>query len=917
MKKTLFAVAMSIALWESLCLAQAPFSMADDGQWKKADYAHRLSEFPKVHPDGRVWFQYQTPRTAQSVRLHILNADYDMQKDARGRWNVVIPGTEPGFQIYNFNVDGTNMLDPGTTLFFVNGLTSAIEYPAPNDAYYLARQVPHGDVREHWFHSNVAGSWRRMYVYTPPGYEKDADARYPVLYLQHGGGELDSEWTHAGRANFILDNLIAEGKARPMIVVMNTGFVTRPGQAPPSGGERGAGRRGAPGAGWASAFGDMLINEVIPDIDACYRTIADQQHRGMAGLSMGGMQTRVITLANLDKFSHIGIFSGGLITPQDVSNAPRFREKVKVLFMSCGSRERPQAMIANQEALNGVGISSVAYVSPDTAHEWQTWRRSLYQFAPLLFKENSATPAISHTQIEKLKVIDRGSSGPYKAIAVAEATLATHTVYRPEDMAAAVEKGGKLPVLVFANGGCSDTSITHERVLSEIASHGYIVIANGALQMTPGERRGRSTEATMLTDAIDWIAAQNTSKESVYYGRVDLAMIAAGGQSCGGAQVQAVAADPRIKTYMMFNSGMGEMSMAGASKESLKTLHGPIVYIVGGPSDVATANAQGDYGNISHVPVAFANLERGGHMGTFAEEFGGSFARMALKWLDWQLKGKEDNAGVFLASDLKDFPGWTMKAKNFGAKPKEITVTKDIAYRAGASRAWRLDMAVPVDSGAELRPALVIIHGGGWSAGSKSVDVYQKMMVDYARQGYVTINVDYRLTGEAPLPACIEDCKCAVRWLKAHAQEYRVDPKRIVAYGHSAGAHLVLMLALAGPEAGLEGDGGWNEYDSRIAAVAAGSPPTELPAMFGDPQKHSPLTYVTADAVPMLLIQGTADRIVRKEVTDRFVEKARSVGVKDLRYEVMEGGEHGVAYDSFLDRSTAAITRFFTDTVGR
>jgi acetyl esterase/lipase len=252
-----------------------------------------------------------------------------------------------------------------------------------------------------------------------------------------------------------------------------------------------------------------------------------------------------------------------------------------------------------------------------------------------------------------------------------------------------------------------------------------------------------------------------------------------------------------------------------------------------------------------------------------------------------------------------------------GLAPKRIVVLDDIAYREGSSQAWRLDLAMPENFGPQVRPALVIIHGGGWSGGDKRDRPYRSMLLDYALKGYVVISVNYRLTREAPLPACIEDCKCAVRWLKAHVQEYRVDPKRIVAYGHSAGAHLVLMLGLAGPEAGLEGDGGWNEYNSRVAAVAAGSPPTELPAMFGDPQKHSPLTYVTADAVPMLLIQGTADRIVRKEVTDRFVDKAKSVGAKDIRYEVLEGGDHGVAYDSFLDRSTNAMTRFFADTIGR
>ncbi|MFD2999964.1 hypothetical protein ACFS7Z_06305 [Pontibacter toksunensis] len=270
----------------------------------------------------------------------------------------------------------------------------------------------------------------------------------------------------------------------------------------------------------------------------------------------------------------------------------------------------------------------------------------------------------SFAQINKAKIIDNGGSGFYKAVAVSEKSLPDFVVYRPENIRKAVKKEGKLPVIVFANGGCANSSINHERVLSEIASQGYVVIAIGALQMTLDERKHESTDAKMLLKAIDWITAQADNKKGDYYKNVNLDKIAAGGQSCGGAQILAVAGDSRIKNFMMFNSGMGDMTMAGASSKSLEMLDAKIIYIVGGQSDIATNNALLDYERINHVPVAFANLVEGGHMGTFGEEYGGSFAKMATDWLNWLFKGK-DSSSVFLKSELSKYPGWTMKSKNF------------------------------------------------------------------------------------------------------------------------------------------------------------------------------------------------------------------------------------------------------------
>jgi acetyl esterase/lipase len=250
-------------------------------------------------------------------------------------------------------------------------------------------------------------------------------------------------------------------------------------------------------------------------------------------------------------------------------------------------------------------------------------------------------------------------------------------------------------------------------------------------------------------------------------------------------------------------------------------------------------------------------------------------------------------------------------ARAAGDEAVSIRVLKDIAYRDGDSVAWRLDLAMPAERTAEPQPALVIVHGGGWSGGSKRVDVFQKMMTDYAGKGYVTVNVDYRLTGEAPFPACIEDVKCVVRWLRAHAGEYHVDPDRIGAYGHSAGAHLAMMLAMAPASAGLEGDGGWDEHSSTVHAVAAGSPPTELgrDVPMAAPEWW-PIGYIAADHPPMFLIQGAEDRIVRAERTDDFVEEMRAAGA-DIEYLRIDGAEHGVAYNEHLAVTDPAIEEFF------
>jgi len=219
-------------------------------------------------------------------------------------------------------------------------------------------------------------------VYTPPGYDKDSSARYPVLYLQHGWGENETAWSNQGHANLIMDNMIAEGKIKPFVIVMTYGMTNEV-------------KPGGLAKFDITPFQTVLLKELIPYIDEHFRTIADSSHRAMAGLSMGGFETKLITSANPDVFSYIGLFSGGSFSLEDVNKIPNFKDKVKLVFVSFGSRElekraqRPGPFggdpKANAEAIKNAGINSVFYVSPETAHEFLSWRRSLREFAPLLF----------------------------------------------------------------------------------------------------------------------------------------------------------------------------------------------------------------------------------------------------------------------------------------------------------------------------------------------------------------------------------------------------------------------------------------------------------------------------------------------------------------------------------------------------
>ncbi|WP_295714578.1 alpha/beta hydrolase-fold protein [Mucilaginibacter sp.] len=347
-------------------------------------------QYPQIFPDNTVFFRVKAPK-AQSVQIDLLKK-YPMTKDTGGYWTVTTDPIVLGFHYYSLIIDDVAVVDPSSQTFYGMGrMASGIDIPDPEGDFYTTKDVPHGEVRSVNYYSNITKAWRRANVYTPPGYDTQTDKRYPVLYLQHGSGEDETGWPTQGKMNFILDNLIAGKQATPMIVVMDRGYATDPTQPVAT---------NAPGMSMAgNVFPDVLVKEIVPMVDAKFRTLASRDHRAMAGLSMGGFQTFQTTMTNLDKFAYIGGFSGaGFMQPgTDITkmyngvfaDANAFNQKVKVLYLSVGTteQERMQTMVKGfHEGLEKAGIKHVFYQSPGTAHEWQSWRRSLNQFAGLIFK---------------------------------------------------------------------------------------------------------------------------------------------------------------------------------------------------------------------------------------------------------------------------------------------------------------------------------------------------------------------------------------------------------------------------------------------------------------------------------------------------------------------------------------------------
>lgn len=347
------------------------------------------ANYPCVDSASRATFRLFAP-DAKDVKVDICGTRYDMTRDGNGLWSVTTNPLVKGFHYYFLIIDGVSVIDPASETFYGCGRKAGgIEIPEDEAtaAYYsFDKNIAHGQVRECRYYSGLEHSERRCFVYTPADYDKDSSRRYPVLYLQHGMGEDERGWHQQGKMANILDNQIAAGKCVPMIVVMDNGncdyiFGTREGETRDE---------------FGASFTPIMLNELIPFIEKNFRTYTDRDNRAMAGLSWGGHETFQTTLYNLDKFAHIGAFSGALFFLSDglenayggvFNDAAAFNSRVRTLFLGMGTEEN-FGSDSISKALAEAGINHTYYSSEGTHHEWLTWRRCLNEFLPLIFKQN-------------------------------------------------------------------------------------------------------------------------------------------------------------------------------------------------------------------------------------------------------------------------------------------------------------------------------------------------------------------------------------------------------------------------------------------------------------------------------------------------------------------------------------------------
>jgi len=620
---------------------------------------------PEVHPDRTVTFRLWAPQASQvELSAQFLPRPEPMDKDANGVWTAHVGPVEPNLYPYHFVVDGVNVADPQNQDIFPNEgfKASLVDIRGETPPIYAVKDVPHGRVTYCYYNSTAIGGTRPLLVYTPPGYD-DSSASYPAFYLVSGTTDTEETWFRAGRFNFILDNLIAAKRAVPMVVVLPYGN-TMTGTPRPDSPEA---------ADMYKVFADEMVGSILPYVESHFRVAAERQKRAIAGFSRGGGQSLFTAFAHLDKFASIGSFSayltpdvfqkhfGQLAADPEAANA-----QIACLWLGVGKQDflyHRAVEFTDFLAANRIEHDSLI---TEGGHTWMNARHYLTEFVAKLFQPSDTASAVG------VVVIEDGGTGPFSAIATEDAGLPGMTIFRPRDLAPFGAEN-RLPVLLWGNGACANTAEEHKNFLSEIASHGYLVLAIGPLDQL--EKRGPAarerTTAQQLTKALDWIEAEVALPDTEYADKVDATKVAAMGMSCGGLQAIAISGDPRIDTTVVCNSGIlpspsPMAAMPALTKDDLQKYHAPVIYIMGGPTDIAYKNAMDDYARVNHVPIVMANHDVG-HGGTYRRSHGGEFARVGLTWLNWQLKNDADAGQQFLDenSGLRQDPKWKIETKNF------------------------------------------------------------------------------------------------------------------------------------------------------------------------------------------------------------------------------------------------------------
>ena len=499
-------------------------------------------------------------------------------------------------------------------------------------------------------------------------------------------------------------------------------------------------------------------------------------------------------------------------------------------------------------------------------------------------------------QTVQTKVIDEGGTGTFKAIAVKEQTMTDFVVYRPKDLLHAHARCGALPLLLFGNGGCADTSVGYERMLTEVASHGYIVVAIGEMRDSLNERPLGQTESSELTRGLEMMLQLNRTKGTDYYHIIDTTKIAAAGHSCGGAQVLYNAGDTRLKTYLILNAGMGDMEMAGASRGSLPRLHAPILYIVGGPSDVAYENAQKDYARISHVPVCLANHPASGHGGTYGQQYGGDYGRLMLDWLDWHLKDRQEKAKVFLTEQPDGYSGWELKNKNF----IDFKNVRSLWIENGDRQIYGV-LNRPLQAQGRL-PIAIVSHGFNGTH-----HFAQDYFGPLAELGWMTYAFDFpcgsvnsRSDSNTMNMSILDeqsDLRAIVNYFRS--QPY-VDPNRIMLIGESQGG---LVSALTAAQMNKEVSelvliypalcipNNWNSHYPKLEDIPDTTRLWNVPMgrrFFEELHGMDAFRTMNKFQKPVLIIQGDADQVVLMDDSRRAAKT-----YKNARLHVIPGAGHG------------------------